>query len=1046
MPYVELHCHSNYSFKEGASHVDELLDRARELGYPALALTDHDNLCGAMPFARYAGSVGIQPITGVEVTLTGGSHLTLLAETREGYANLCRLLTCSYMEGERREPRLDPQHLAERSQGVILLTGCPRGETSRLLGEGRHAEAEAVLREYLDWFGSDNVFVELQRNLIKGEAARNRGLIQLSRKLGVGLVATNNVHYHVRERHRLQSALVAIKHNQSLDEAAPHLRTNSQYYLKSPRQMQGLFRQYPEAIANTLKIAGRCTFDLTRDLGYRFPDYPVPAGHTPQSYLEELCYRAAQRRYGGVNQRVRARLRQEFDLIRKHDLAGFLLMYHDIIQLAREVMIDLGLTDREIPLEERPPGRGRGSSVAMLVGYLIGLSHIDPLQFNLSLERFLPEDLASVPDIDLDFPRNIREELIKRVHREWGWDRAALTGMIATYQMKGAIRGLGKALGLPAQEVDQLAKRVDSHDARELALEMESLPEFRDRRDAPVWRDLIDLAHELDGFPQYLAQHPGGMVFSSQPLTGMVPVQPSAMEGRYICQWDKDAIDQAGFIKIDFLSLGTLSQMQEMLQLIEEREGEYLDLSRINFEDEAVYRDIHQADTIGIFQVESAAQRQTTPRIRPVNLTDMAYEVAAVRPGVGANDGVTQFIQRRNGEKWEYDHPLERRALERTLGVILFQDQVNQLATDVAGFSPAQADQLRRTFTSFNRRKSLEQLQGFWLRFRERAMRQGVPEETADRIFKKFNGHYMFPEAHAFAFGVTAYHMAWLKHYYPLEFFVAIFNQQPMGYYNLETLKEDARRHGVRVLNPDINHSLDRCVIKDECLLLGFLNVHAVGESGAAAIIEAREWDGPFAGLADAMQRTGLQREAVENLVKAGAFDSLIAGRRDALVEVGLHYRPRSSQLPLQLPVEQDRLLLPTQTPWEVMEEEYRTLGLYPQGHVMGMLREHLDRRVLTSQDVVDLPDGATVTVAGLVVRRQRPLGRAVYITLEDELGHTPLVVWPGVYLRLRLVLRESLLVVRGAVNRQDGTMNIVVQQARSLKGVANPPRAKNWS
>ncbi|HZA23157.1 MAG TPA: OB-fold nucleic acid binding domain-containing protein, partial [Dehalococcoidia bacterium] len=659
---------------------------------------------------------------------------------------------------------------------------------------------------------------------------------------------------------------------------------------------------------------------------------------------------------------------------------------------------------------------------------------------------FLPEDMTSVPDIDLDFPRNIREELIKRVHEEWGWDRATLTGMVATYQMKGAIRGLGKALGLPRQDVDRLAKRVESSSARDLALEMETLPEFKDRVDIPVWQDLVDLASQLDGFPQYLAQHPGGMIFSSSPLTSMVPVQPSAMEGRYICHWDKGSIDSAGFIKIDFLSLGMLSQMQEALQFIEEREGYYLDLTRINFEDEAVYRSIQQGDTIGIFQVESAAQRQTVGRIKPESLTDMAYEVAAVRPGVGANDGVTLFIQRRNGAKWEYDHPLERRALERTLGVILFQDQLIQLAIDVAGFSPAEADQLRRAFTTFNRRKSLEQIHRYWHRFREGAKRNGISEEVADRIFKKFNGHYMFPEAHAFAFGVTAYQMAWLKLYYPLEFFVAIFNQQPMGFYSLETLKEDARRHGVKVLNPDINHNLDQCSIKDESLLLGLLQVDGVGESGAAAIIETRGWDGPFTSLADALQRTGLPRAAIENLVRAGAFDSLISNRRDALSEVGLRYRPRSNQLPLQLPVEQDLLALPAETPWEIMEGEYHSLGLYPKGHIMAMLRQHLDRWVLSSQDVLELPDRATVTVAGLVVRRQRPLGRAVYITLEDEHGHTPLVVWPKIYDMLRLVLRESLLEVRGVVSRQEGTMNIVVKQARSLKGVRKPPRARSWS
>ena len=1041
--YAELHCHSNYSFQEGASSVEELLVRSRELGYRALALTDHDNLCGAMHFAQVARSLEVQAIAGVEVTLKGGSHLTLLAETRRGYSNLCNLVSRAYIAGERRNPGLDPKHLAKLAEGLVLLTGCRKGRVPTLLAEGRHREAEEALVQYLEWFGTANVFVELQQNLVRGDTQRNRRLIELSRKLGVGVVATNNVHYHAPERRRLQDALVAVRHNQTLEETHRERRPNGQFYLKSPAKMVELFRECPEAVETTLRIAGRCTFDLTRDLGYQFPDYPVPEGFTSQTYLERLCYQAAERRYGGVTEAVKSRLREEFRLVQRHNLAGFLLIYYDIIQLARQIMIELGLSDPEIPLEERPPGRGRGSSVAMLVGYLIGLSHIDPLEFNLSLERFLSDDMSSVPDIDLDFPRNIREELIKRVHEKWGWDHAALSGMISTYQLKGAIRDLGKALGLPRQEVGKLAKRVDSHSARELKLEMLGLPEFRDKVDAPVWRDLIDLAAQLDGFPKYLAQHPGGMIISSAPLIDMVPVQQGAIEDRYICQWDKDSIDQAGFVKIDFLALGALSQMQECLQLIEEREGRYIDLSRIDFQDQRVYEMMHQADTIGVFQVESAAQMQTVPRIKPRNLTDMAYEVGAVRPGVGVNDGVSQFIQRRSqGAPWEYDHPRERRALERTLGIILFQDQVNQVAMDVAGFSAAEADQLRR---AFGRRHNQALVAFYWEKFRQGAGELGVPEAIAEKIFRKFNGHYMFPESHAFAFGVTAYQMAWLKYYHPLEFFVAIFNQQPMGFYNLETLKEDAGRHGIAVLNPDINASIEKCTVKNESLLLGFLQVKGVGEAGAEAIVRAREGSGLFTSLAGAMQRTGLQREAIESLALAGAFDSLLPDRRAALWEVGLRYRPVGDQQPLPLPVEQDMAVLPQQSRWEIMLEEYRVLGLYPAGHLMAMLRPHLDPGVLSSQDVLGLDDGTEVTVAGLVIRRQRPLAKAVFVTLEDEFGHIPLVVWPTVFARYRPALREPVLIVRGVISRREGTMNIVVKHVERTGGARHLPKAKNW-
>ncbi|MCH8087865.1 MAG: DNA polymerase III subunit alpha, partial [Chloroflexi bacterium] len=835
---------------------------------------------------------------------------------------------------------------------------------------------------------------------------------------------------------------------------------------------------------------------LTNNLDYHFPDYPVPPEHTPQSYLEELCRQAAVRRYGGVTDRVEARLREELRLIERHSLAGFLLLYHDIIQMARQVMIDLGLSDPEIPLEERPPGRGRGSSVAMVVGYLIGLSHIDPMEYNLSLDRFLQDEMPSVPDIDLDFPRDIREELIKRVHERWGWDHAALTGMISTYKIKGAIRDLGKALGLPFQDVDKLAKTVESHSAGALEAEMLRTPEFRDRTDAPVWRDLIDLAGQLDGFPKYLAQHPGGMIISSSPLIEMVPVQPGAIDDRYLCHWDKDSIADAGFVKIDFLALGALSQMQDALQLIESRTGHYIDLSRIDVEDKAVYDMLHRADTIGIFQVESAAQMQTIIRIKPRNLTEMAYEVGAVRPGVGVNDGVTKFIRRHSlGVPWEYDHPLERKALERTLGIILFQDQVNQVAIDVAGFGAAEADQLRR---AFSRKNSESLIEVYKEKFLAGAAERGVPKAAAEKIFKKFNGQYMFPESHAFAFGVTAYHMAWLKYYYPLEFFVAIFNQQPMGFYNLETLKEDARRHGVTVLNPDINTSVEKCIIASvtsetdstsadaqEALLVGFLNVKGIGKAQAEAIVEAREQYGKFSSVADAMRRTGLKRESIENLVLAGAFDSLTTDRRSTLWEVGLRYRPvpagavsarkskssgnglvlpgttprlhngdvpiqkiqkkREWQQPLELPVEQDMADLAPMTAWDRMAGEYQTMSLYPKGHLMNHIRPKLPSSVLPSDEIPHLKDGMEVWTAGLVIRRQRPLGKAVFITLEDEFGHIPLIVWPAVYARYRLVLREPVLMIRGTVSRREGTMNIMVTHAESLHTLKDTPTSKNW-
>ena len=999
----------------------------------------------AIAFAEISKTANIQPITGVEITLTDNSHLTLIAQNRRGYTNLCNLVTHAYMESENKQPRLDSNYFKDYSDGLILLTGCPKGSISTSISKANFSQSEHDLRNLLELFGSNNVFIELQNNFVKGDFLRNVRLVELGKKLGIPVVATNNVHYHEKYRQHLQDVLVAIKYNQSLETSTPYLKTNNHYHLKSSQQMEKLFRDIPEAIKNTLKIAERCSFNLISDLKYQFPNYPVPKGHTQTSFLKELCQAAAIRRYGEINSRISDRLEEEFRLIEKHNLSGFLLIYHEIIQIAREVMVDLGLIDREIPLEERPPGRGRGSSVAMLVGYLIGLSHIDPLEFNLSLERFLPEDMASVPDIDLDFPRNIREELISRVHKQWGWDHAALTGMINTYRMKSAIQDVGKALSLPRHNLTQLSNRVDSSNAKDLQSEMESLPEFKDFAITPIWKDLIDLTHQLNGFPRYLAQHPGGMIFSSSPLTDIVPIQPSSIDGRYICQWDKDTIDTANFIKIDFLGLGTLSQMQEILQLIEDRHGTYIDLSRIDFNDQNVYSSIHNADTIGIFQIESAAQRQTTPRIKPSNLIDMAYEVAAVRPGVGANDGVTQFIKRRNGQPWGYDHPLEQMALQRTLGVILFQDQVNQLAMDVAGLSPLEADKLRRAFTTFNKRKNISHIKSYWEKFRTGSNKKGVPTDIAKNIFQKFNGNYMFPEAHAFAFGVTAYHMAWLKYHYPLEFFIAIFNQQPMGFYNLETLKEDAKRHSIHVLNPDINYSDNKCTIKNESLLLGLNNVLGIGPHASNTIVETRNHNGHFKTLQQTIQSTRLDHLSIGRLIKSGAFDGLIESRKLALAQINLLYKPSTDQPALNLPVDQDMLILPNETPEEIMQYEYQSLGLYPNGHLMHFLRNHLKDNILTSQAALQLSHGIKVKVAGIVIRRQKPLGNAIYMTLEDETGHTPLVIWPQIYQKLKLVLREPLVIVEGIISRQDGTINIVVKNARSLNTVTNVPKAKNW-
>ncbi len=918
--YVELHVKSFYSFGMGASHVHELLAQAGEHGYPALALTDA-NLCGALEFAKLANSLGIRPITGGEVTLSNGSRIVLLARNRQGYGNISRMFTLANAAG-RREPRLDPAHLPEHAGGVILLTGGRDGPLSKLMSEGRRKDACRLLGEYREWYGPDGVYVELQQNFIRGDTPRNRELAKLAHEAGIPLAATNDVHYHVPERYRLQHALAAARRNTTIEQALPHIRPNHHLCLKSPAEMREIFRQYPEAAANTVNIAEQCEFNLADDLGYRLPDAAVPEGYTPDSYLRQLCHEAAQRRYGSVSRQVRDRLDEEFRLIGRHGLAGFLLLYREIVFLAQEIMAEKGMVHPETPLEERPPGRGRGSSVALLTGYLTGISHVDPLRWGLTLERFISEDTSLLPDIDLDFPRQLRDELIRRVHQRFGPEHAVLAGAIGTYSVKGIVQDLGKALGLPKEDLKLLSRQLHSHDGAMLRDEMLALPGFRDRVDAPGWRELTELAPQLMRAPRSLGQHVGGMVLSSSPIPEMVPVRAGAMEGRHIMDWNKDSVADVGFAKIDLLSLPVLDQLEEALDLIEKREGARPDLSRISAEDSSVYDMINAGRAKGVFLLQSPAQLKMAQRLKSRNLMDLACQVALIRPGVGVQgSAVSQFVERyRHGATWDYDHHLEERALERGCGVIVWQEQVVQLIMDVAGMTAAQADEIRRAFAKPNNAHLIAMHRR---RFLEGAREKGVPEDTAERIFAKINGQYMFPESHSHAFAVTAYQSAWLKRYHPVEFFVSLVNNQPMGFYPVETLKQDARRFGVPFLNPCVNRSSVDCLPCGDSVLLGLRFIKDVGEASGQAIVEERERHGPYAGAADLVRRTGLKPQAVESLAMAGAFDALIPNRRKALWEAGLGIRPgRNGQRAFSGAVNRDVPGLPDFTAYERKSEK----------------------------------------------------------------------------------------------------------------------------
>jgi error-prone DNA polymerase len=1068
MPYAELHAHSNFSFLDGASHIEELVLRARELGYETLALTDHDGLHGAMEFAQCAKAWGLRPITGAEITLSNsdgqtGHHLTLLCETQRGYANLCRLLTHAHLDHERGKPCVEPEALARHTEGLIALSGCRHGEISSLVAEGRYREAEAAARRYAQWFaqtgarrgGRGNFFVELQSNLVYGDSRRNHTLAELAEHLGLGVVATGNVHYHARERHRLQDVLVAIKNRTTLDASHRQRRENSEYYLKPPAEMAGLFRQYPDAITNTLRIAERCTFDLTRDLDYRFPDCPVPDSETPESFLRKLCQQEAARRYPRLTLKVEERLEQELALVQRHGLSGFFLIHREILQLSQSVAEEI----RGRP-HQGPPGRGRGSSVGSIICYLIGLSHIDPIANDLFLGRFLNEEMASVPDIDLDFPRDIREKLMLRVYEHFGHENVGLTATFPTYRIRSAVREVGKALGLPAAELDRLAKASEGGSTKDIREEMGRLKHYREKLSASGWQHLAALSEQIAGFPRHISQHVGGMVISSRPLVELVPMEQSAMEGRVLIQWDKDSVDDARMIKIDFLALGMLSAVDESLDLIEQHRGKRIDLSRIDFQDERVYDSICAADTMGVFQIESRAQMQTLPRVRPRSLDDLTVQVAIIRPGPIVGGSVNPYINRRMGkEPVAFDHPSLEPALGETLGVILYQEQVLQVAMALAGFSAGQAESLRRAMSRKRSREAIEQLkQQFIVGCLERC----VPRHTAEAVFLKIAGFaaFGFPKAHAAAFGLLAYQTAWLRSYYPAESLCALFNAQPMGFYAPHVLVNDGKRHGVEVLPPDINLSGANCTLEDSlgvaggeplstnhyplitnsAVRIGLRYVKGLSEDTAREVENERR-RANFRSLFDFLERTKLKREPIENLIACGAFDGFGLERRELIWQLGLIFRPegrnaQQRQLALSLPTDQDMVHLPSMSDWDRMFANYAILGLSPNQHPMTFLRPRLHEGVVTSRMIGSLPDGTALEVAGLVVCRQRP-GTAkgfVFLVLEDEFGLVNVIVKPDLYERRRALVRsEPFVTVRGQLQRRDGITNLMAQSFVSM-------------
>jgi len=1020
--YVELHAHSYFSLLDGASSPEALVAQAAALEMPALALTDHDAVYGAVRFVQAARAQGIRPILGAELTLSDGTHLTLLVESAAGWQTLCWLISQARHNAPKGEASLPVDALAEHTAGLLALSGCREGAVARALRRGDRRGALAAAGRLREWFGRGRAWIELQHHLLPDDNALVDELADLARRLGLGIVATNNVHYARREGHRLQDVLVAIRHLTTLDAAGPLRRPNSEYYLKDGRRLAPLFADYSEALANTLEIAERCTFDLQYGL-QDLPAYPTPPGMDAAAYLRGLCDEALRRRYGTPSSEVRARLAYELAVIGRARLDNYFLIVWDIVRFAREQGIRC---------------QGRGSAANSLVAYLLGITPIDPLAHDLVFERFLSDERQIAPDIDIDFQADRREEVIQYVYERYGAAHTAMACTFVTFRARSALRDVGRALGLPPHLLDRASRVLDVHRSGALGESASLRDTFAGQLETPAWQQLLDLCAQIDGLPRHLSIHNGGMLLTGLPLAARVPTEPATMPGRVVVQWDKEALEDAGLVKIDLLGLRMLSAVAEAVEHVERSTGQRADLDALTFDDPAIFAMFAAGDTVGVFQVESRAQAQMQPVLQPRSFADLVVAISLIRPGPLQGDMVHPYLRRRNGqEPVRYPHPSLEPALRETLGVILFQEQVLKVARDLAGFSAGQGELLRRALG----RQDAAALDGLQGTFRDGAVARGVSPETADEVFKALRafGGYSFPKSHAAAFAVLVYQSAWLKRYHPAALFAALLNHQPMGFWSPAVLVGDAGWHGVEVRPVDIARSGARCTVEDgQAVRLGFQSVKGLGEAAAEHLVAARA-EQPFSGLADLVRRAQLTQRQAEHLILAGAFDRWGIPRRRLLWDLGTLRWDTPGGLPLDFPAEE--LTLPALSPLETLAHEHEVLGLSAGEHITALYRSWLrERGLLSSADLRGCADGTQVRVAGIVAVHQAPPTAKGFhfITLEDEYGLMDIIVRPDVYRQYAGVLRTSgFLAVTGVLQRNGAVLNVLAQHAADVRVAA---------
>jgi error-prone DNA polymerase len=1024
--YAELHAHSAFSFLDGASTPEELVEEAARLDLRAIALTDHNGLYGAVRFAEAAAELDVATVFGAELSLGSGArtdepdplgpHLLVLARGPEGYRRLSRQLAAAHLAGgEKGKPRFDFDALTDAAGGHWhILTGCRKGHVRQALSAGGPDAAAKALADLVNRFGRGRVSIELTHHGQPVDDERNAALAALASRFGVGVVATTGAHFAVPSRARLAMAMGAIRARQSLDEAAGWLAPLGGSHLRSGEEMARLFAWCPEAVTAAAELGEQCAFGLAL-IAPQLPPFDVPAGHTEDSWLRELVLVGARDRYGPAERarQAYAQIEHELNVIGQLKFPGYFLVVYDITRFCRENNILC---------------QGRGSAANSAVCYALGVTAVDPVANELLFERFLSPARDGPPDIDIDIESDEREKVIQYVYDKYGRDYAAQVANVITYRGRIAVRDMARALGFSQGQQDAWSKQISHWDGLADSPDIEDIPE-----------QVIELATQVQNLPRHMGIHSGGMVICDRPIADVCPVEWARMENRSVLQWDKDDCAAIGLVKFDLLGLGMLSALHYAIDLVAEHKGIDVDLAKLDLSEPAVYEMLARADSVGVFQVESRAQMATLPRLRPREFYDLVVEVALIRPGPIQGGSVHPYIRRRNEvDPVVYDHPSMESALRKTLGVPLFQEQLMQLAVDCAGFSAAEADQLRRAMGSKRSAERMRRLRG---RFYD-GMRtlHGAPDEVIERVYEKLEAfaNFGFPESHALSFASLVFYSAWFKLHHPAAFCAALLRAQPMGFYSPQSLVADARRHGVTVHGPDLNASLAHATLENTGteVRLGLAGVRHIGEDLAENMVEDRKAHGPFTSLLDLTSRVQLSVPQTEALATAGALGCFGLSRREALWAAGAAATQRPDRLPgvgssSHIPA------LPGMSELELAAADVWATGISPDSYPTQFLRADLDAMgVLPAEKLLSVPDGDRVLIAGAVTHRQRP-GTAqgvTFLNLEDETGMVNVLCTPGVWARHRKLAQTSpALLVRGQVQNASGAVTVVAERLAKL-------------